>query len=449
MTIRRHTITSVLVLALVAGACSSGSDSATGEATAPAPTTTIAAATTTSGNPVEEATTTVAATPASAAPSDEVISTMLGLIAKRYLTAPDRWAGFEPGDHPSVVPFRSDGKVERAIAINHPDPDALGDATPIATEALPFTAHLIENLTDPAALESVDAFDFTSRQGGVSSFVMVADASDSFFDPTTDEYAATFIHEMFHRHQILSFDGQLSQDFENYAYTAENFALATLEDRALAAALTATADDERDLAARRFAALRLARRAAEPSVSDLDDSQEASEGTARWIEHATAPAGSRAAYVADNVEGDLRVDLTSIDEVKEHFAFGRFYASGAAVVELLDRLDVADFAERIQAGEAPATVLTDVVGVAPNDVDELVADARAAYDPLDELTEQATAAATAAEGELPVFSDDGETGNGSGGALTDAEVECLAGFGVDLDAEDVDVSDEAVEACLA
>lgn len=390
MLTRRTFLAGLLAAAVTAGACSPGSGSVTADPSTPAPSSTSA--------PV--------ATAAATSSVDEDVRTMLGNLADRYRAAEGAWPGFDPTEHPAVVAFRDGEEVQRVVTINHPDPDALGEATAVELDGLPFAAHLVTDLVDPGSLEAIPSFDFTSQQGGVSSFVLIADPTDAFFDPTTDEYAATYLHELFHRHQILSWVETGFQDIENYPLTADNLALATLEERALAAAMTAPDDDERDLAARRFVALRLQRRSAESAVAELDDAQEAAEGTARWIEHATAGQDDGATYDADNFDRDLQTDLGGVQGVKDTFAFGRFYASGAAVVELLDRLGVDDYPGRIARGEAPATVLAEALSVSADDVDQLVADARSAYDPSAELADQSADAAAIAATEPPVFGED-------------------------------------------
>ena len=88
------------------------------------------------------------------------------------------------------------------------------------------------------------------------------------------DWTATFIHEMFHCFQPTHFQGTFGdQGAENYAYTADNLELATLEERTLAAVVTAEDATAREMAVRRFAAIRLVRCQAAPRVA-LDNDQE-------------------------------------------------------------------------------------------------------------------------------------------------------------------------------
>ena len=374
----------------------------------------------------------------------------LSLIADGYRGVDGSWPGFVPNEHPVVLAYKDgSGTLVAALAINHPEPDALGDATALDVEGLPFTsAHRIENPTDREKLESMPTFDFHATLGGIDSFAMNAGGSDRFFDPLTVDYASTLLHEMFHRYQDDAFEGDIgSQDVDGYAYTATNLELAALEERALSEALTASDDADRELAARRFAGLRLARRAADDRVV-LDDSQERFEGTARFIEHKLAGDNTDYSFNNGNYEGDLLTDLEPAD-VKNNFGFGRFYASGSAALRVAELLGVEDLARRIEADQVPADILIDHLGVTDAEAADLAADARRAYDPLGELPAAAEAAAEQAANEPDPFGETPGGDGGSGPALDDDELECLEELGVDVAGEELELTKEQYEACLA
>lgn len=346
---------------------------------------------------------TVAGDGADTALMDESVNTMLSNLAVLYRASDGVWPGFDPNEHPTVVGLRSGTEITGAVSVNHPDPAALGNAVRIDTGDAPFTAHYISQLSSPEAFDNIEFFDFNSQQGGVDSFVMIADPSDEFLTADAPEFATTYIHEMFHRYQFSEFDETNSQDFENYPYTPENLELAALEGRALTAALQAETDAERDEAARRFAAIRMARREAFPQVA-LDDGQEIGEGSARFIEHLVATEDFGAAYHRGNVDsGEIPTEISTEFGVRETFGFGRFYATGAAALELLDRMGVPDYTGRVEANDSPATILADVLGVTDDKVADLVADAKANYDPLKQLADQAAEGAEAAKNEPPIF----------------------------------------------
>jgi len=242
---------SVAALLLLASACSVDTSSITQPDVSPplndpsateAPTadpTPTAVAPSATPTPTEDAATEVAAE--SDAPEDAADKDAAGLpdaaamretlerIGYGYTGLGDKWPGFVPGEHPVVLAYKGEsGELLGALAINHPKPEALGDATKIDTEGMPFdSVYRIENPTDKAALTNLAAFDFHAILGGIDSFAMNVIDGDDFFDPHTDDYTATLLHELFHRYQDEAFAGRLgAQDVNGYAYTPENLELA-------------------------------------------------------------------------------------------------------------------------------------------------------------------------------------------------------------------------------
>ena len=212
---------------------------------------------------------------------------------------------------------------------------------------------------------------------------------------------------MFHRYQFARFGGRRgAQDIENYAFDADNIAMATLEERALKEAVTAGDRATREAAARRFAAIRSTRFLADRRVV-LDHDQERFEGSARYLEHRMAGDDTRFRRHGGNYKAGLVGDPDALSQrrlgIKEYYAFVRFYATGAAVLRALDLLGAAGADRSVEGGESPADVLIEHLGVSQPDMPGLIADARAAYDPDNELPAAAERAAAAAAKEGPVF----------------------------------------------
>ncbi len=391
---------------------------------------------------------------------DPDVATMVSNIGLGYEQVDGVWKGFVPNEHPAII-VRKDtsNQLVGAVAFNHPEPEALGNVTAVDAAGLPFrSVHLVTDPTDAAAMDALEGFDFHAKLGGVDSFAMVAVEADDFFDPTSKDYVSTLLHEMFHRYQNQAFQQMAGQDIEGYAYTAENLELAVLEERALHAAVTATTDEAREAAASHFAAIRQTRLAADPRV-ELDDSQETFEGSARYIEHRLSD-DSTAGYLlhGDNYDVDLVTNFDLVSGIKETFGFGRWYASGAAIFRLLDLAGVDDVVDRVEAGASPAEVLAAELGITETERAALVAEAKENYDPLGELAAQAAEAAEAAATEPAVFGDEGgftggdaegDGAEGDGAALTNEELACLVEQGVDLEGEEIAVSDAQWEACIA
>jgi len=407
------------------------------------------------------------AAPAGAVPlgeeqfSDEAIAAFLGHLSTIYDNVDGQWAGFVPAEHPVIVNVMLEDRSSLGlIAINYPTPETLGEPTEVSVDGMPFTSvHKIVAVNDDDArtLEEVPFFDFHLTVGGVDSFVINA-GTDAFFNLTTPDYASTLIHELFHRYQDQRWSGfeSVGQDVEGYDYGPENLVLATLEERALAAAIDSTSTEELEKNARYFAALRLARLQRDDRVQ-LDDAQEAVEGSARYIEHVAAGDSENFVYHLDNFSRDLTLDLQT-EQVKDFFGFGRWYASGAAGLSLLDRLGVENVDSRLGEGVAISAMLADALGVADDDIDRLVAEARQAFDPQNELAEPAEVAAQVATTEPGVFGDDvpdGEFGEEfeegdfeDGVEITGEELECLEQEGFDLET-DTEISDALAQKCFA
>ena len=334
-------------------------------------------------------------------------------LAASYTSVQGVWAGFDPGEHPSIAVYKSKGgEVESALAINFPSPEKLGDATVLSFAGRPFKS--LHFITNPEAgieqkLREIEYFEFTIDLGGVDSFVMTAGGGDEFFDPSKPDWASTFIHEMFHRYQIKRFaDEEGVQDVENYAFDASNIEMAILEERALKEGITTEDMGARETALRRFAAIRMARLAADKRVV-LDNDQERLEGSARYIEHRMAGWDTRFTYHDGNYEDELVENsdalLRSGQPIKGYYAFDRFYATGSAILRALDLLGASGVVQAIEGGKPPANVLIEHLGVTQADVQRLVSDARATYDPGNELPAAAAWAAAAAAREGPVFED--------------------------------------------
>ncbi len=352
----------------------------------------------------------------------------LVLLDEAYRRIDGAWQGFQPTEHPVVLAWKNGGDVLAAVAINHPNPDALGRAEQIDHGGSHLgPVHLIDNLETSAAdvLGPLVNFEFDTEVGGASSFLMEANTADEFFNPTALDYGSTLIHEMFHRYQGLNpqaFDGDGFQDVDGYAYTADNIEMAVLEDRALLAGLAADSDDERDNAARHVAAIRMARLQADPRVI-LDQDQELAEGSARYLEHLLGQDDTSYTYHSGNFGRELSQSPAEAFGVKDTYGFGRFYASGAAMYHLLAQAGSQPDALTEQSGTPPAQLLAETLGVDEANVAQLVADAKAAYDPDGELPGLAAEAEATAADEPSPFAE--ESGDPAADAAADGSEEFI------------------------
>ncbi len=373
-------------------------------------------------------------------PDNQTVDEALNLLDEAYSRIDGAWEGFDASSHPVVLAWKNGDDLLVAVAINHPDPEALGRAQQVDHGGSSLgSVHMLTDLEPEVAdrLSDLVNFEFDTEIGGASSFLMEADTDDDFFDPTTLDYGSTLLHEMFHRYQGLNpdiYSGEGFQDVDGYAYTADNIKMAALEDRALLAALAADNNDDRTTAARHVAAIRAARLQSDARVI-LDQDQELVEGAARYIEHLLGGDDTAYSYHNGNFDRELVPSPTEAYEVKDNYGFGRFYSTGAAMYRLLDLLGHKPDVLTEQSGRPPAELLAETLGVTDADVAELVAEAQSVYDAENELAALAAEAAeTAATEPSPFAEDEGDSGyvgaddseaDGDYIEITDEQAECL------------------------
>lgn len=201
-------------------------------------------------------------------------------------------------------------------------------------------------------------------------------------DPTDPKYFGFVVHEAFHHYQWLEWRDVVCfvQDIEGYPLDAANVALSLLEHEVLLAGIRG--GDPRT-ALMRFRAVR-AERAASPAmfvrgnnfVRCMDEAQEQIEGTAAYLERRFVRAAGRPASAALDIEYVLTEAPTN---VRFYLAFDRFYATGAAVGELIDAATDHDWRPTCERGAGPTGWIDDALGPAP-DRAPLVAAAKADHD---------------------------------------------------------------------
>lgn len=368
------------------------------------------------------------------------------------------WPGYDLAAIPVVlVSVDGEGNVAAVVAFNHPDSQELGSRV----RGLDVDGHrveVIDEVADPDRLASMAPFDFFADIGGTDTFVLVGRAGEPGMEPGTPEFVALLAHEAFHRYQFDEWvPGDLLQDVDGYDFSAENLELVLLENRILIAAYEAGTLAETERLARQFAAVRSARHDRDGRVA-LDENQERTEGSARYIEHRIGDAIGNI-YNSTNHTSELVHHDASLEDpaalgggIKLFFGFGRFYSSGATLLALLDRLELSgiDVAERLREGDSPAQILAQQVG-SPGDVDDVVAAARAEHDPDNQFGPAAAILAELAAGEetagfgggdLP-----GETISGSF-EVSEDQIACLEDHGLDLSADNITIPDDIASACL-
>lgn len=109
-----------------------------------------------------------------------------------------------------------EAKVERALVMNHPDPGALGEATPVDASSVGLSGVYRVTLNKPQEIAQMAPFQFSVDLGGAKTFVIVSSATDPIMQVGNGQFTATLVHEAFHRCQNDTFKGdQGDQDVEN------------------------------------------------------------------------------------------------------------------------------------------------------------------------------------------------------------------------------------------
>lgn len=178
-------------------------------------------------------------------------------------------------------------------------------------------------------------------------------------------------HEHFHVYQESHFQPSIpSLRLEGIALDSSRLvSLAELERTVLKCALAPDPSRAAEVA-RDYVAIRMRRNSGEPdSIVQAEHRVERIEGSAQWV-------GMRiAARVQDHGPADFRHRLSELlDWRPEPSRFGfiadglpvarrqRLYATGAAILEIMDQLGVPAWQTRLTAGETPFNILAGVVG---------------------------------------------------------------------------------------
>ena len=345
------------------------------------------------------------------------------------------WPGFDLASIPAVLAAIDDeGTIRAAVTFNHPNPRALG--TPARTLHVDgHTIVVIGEVADPDWLAARAPFNLFVDLGGIDTFVLISEESDERFELGTPSFIGYLAHEAFHRYQWDEWTTRTPrQYFDHYDYSVANLELVLLENRILVAAYRAEDPGDLQRLARQFAAVRATRHERDYRVAH-DEEQERIEGSARFIEHRIGETVGAVHATSTNHTRDLEAHdriLTDSelqdDGIKLFFSLARFYSSGATLLALLERLGASDVAQRLQDGGTPAGLLAR--HLAPlGDLDELVADARAAHDPDGRLAAAAAALHELAIDEppfdpIPILEGDF--------VLTGAQIACLEAFGMEF-----------------
>jgi len=284
---------------------------------------------------------------------------------------------------PLMLVYRTPtAELSHAYLINHPTAASLPSAELFKTDPelnLPPVYKLTEL---PDVAKKVQNFDFQADIAGTASFIMAytAESVDAFSAPVSADWDAFLVHEGLHDQQFETWKTNATdiQDEAGYPLEADDIADIQLESKLLIDALKTEDLEQRDEALKRFVAVRSERMNKSDIVAHMDGPQERYEGTARYLEYQLA------AFIPNKDQyGMIPYLELSLDAKvgRDELAFGRFYSTGAALSELLDRLEL-DWKAQLEAGKTQFDVLNEHYALVNNSERqaELLTEARAAYD---------------------------------------------------------------------
>ncbi len=340
--------------------------------------------------------------------SDQALQEVAALLRNYDKSMEDSlgsWPGFDPAQIPKIVLARDRNReTSHLLVLDHPNAEAFGKVTPL-TDTVGETgrAFLVKNPEPSPALEAVENFDFALPLGGAPTFVIVShcDAPEIEQDCATNpDFTAYLLHEVFHRWQDHHFLPRHDVDQSAYDYSRDAIAAVLLEMAVLHAAVSTQDARERMDLARQFVAVRRDRAARFRHVA-LDNQQERYEGTARYIEHRIGR--TLGTQFDESTFAESLQDSIDIGFVNDEVGFGRFYATGAAILQLAMLLGVEDAREQITKGAAPTEVLAKVALVDGQAHAMLIANARKRFDPQGVLSAKAARFAQSALDEPDIF----------------------------------------------
>lgn len=282
------------------------------------------------------------------------------------------WPGYRLTQIPLV--FHERGRI--AYLFHYPGPLPAGYA------ALPGLAGVAVSTDRPTYASGIDT--------GLAIGNFTAVSVELSADRALMQAVLTGVHEAFHYYQQ-----KRSKAFFNHGSTAmrevetaRDLALAEIEQRLLADALSAADPAKRTSLAKQFLAVRHERhQVLSQDSAGSERALEAVEGTARYVErHAQilaakgmpAPAldglGRPAETVLAEMVQHLRIPLTA-----ELYARSRYYLTGSGIGFLLDRWS-ASWQAQVEGGRPLTDVLATACGYMPNDQPDLLKQALDRFD---------------------------------------------------------------------
>ncbi|WP_420125072.1 hypothetical protein [Longimicrobium sp.] len=282
--------------------------------------------------------------------ADSAVQPLLEPAARLVMASP-AISRIWPGFWPPGQPFGIANPHKVVLVVSEVAPESLFTALPprVLPRALRGRAYVAYGEVPRLNSARGIGFDLRTRLMGPEMTVL----------PVRDEVESTvevLVHESFHAFQLRAFARPERQDdaFDRASAARPEFAsLVESERRLLVAALDAPGRDSLERVVRSYLAVRARRYASTAeSVRAEELHLERIEGSAQYVGSIVAALGDgrrRPEPIAAAVREHL---TTEIDASDPGWAIRvRSYGTGAAIAILLDRLNVSDWKQRLQAGE--------------------------------------------------------------------------------------------------
>ncbi len=295
--------------------------------------------------------------------TDKSLFTYLAQAYALFKTdGPRVWSKDFQFDQVPLLLVRTDkaGKAQYAYLVNYPNPQKVAGAEPVT---LPDGVNLppvyrLNEIPNADRLNDALPFDYfypvNDSQVYMARYYSDASANPTAV-PTSFQWIRYLVHEGVHKFQIESWaQPEEQQDQASYPLESDNVALMMLEHKILLDALAADNDQAVQEKVQQFLAVRSERMKKWPTVGAVDNAQELTEGSARYVEfRLDAIAG---AANERSVDVELGHIFKLKDDIRSYLTFGRHYATGAALGLLLDRLGV-DWKPQAEKGVTPYDIL--------------------------------------------------------------------------------------------
>jgi len=252
-----------------------------------------------------------------------------------------------------------------------------------------LTVYRYDDRATQASRTDNDLFDFFFDVDGAEySMMLIDDWGAATLENGSGDWIMTLVHETFHAYQITTWRDPAGyiQDEQGYPITTDIVALGLLETKIVSAAYKTTDREDTERYLRMFVAARTEKMRVDPSPQQLvrymDNPQEHGEGSARYIEvkmmevfDPEFPARLFELYVDMTLEWGFE----SAADVRDYFAFGMWYETGAIVLRMMDTLGI-DYVDALAAGQTPYDIAADHFSMSDAQLGAALGDAQTEFD---------------------------------------------------------------------